>query len=443
MKNNTPQKQVSLAGAAKNKPAEPKKKSRVGLIVLASLLAVVVLAVAVSAIVKQAGKGPSLTAREMVSYTVTDDALAGKVTYLALGVLGANATDRLDMTAVLCFDRKADTVSVVQMPVATYIGSDRGFAVSTLGDVWGNPQEVMWCDSCRCAVISNQAENGKHTNCGSKLSTRKGSAFGDLCRVFNEQYGLPIDNYLVIPREGFIQLIDAVGGVDVQLDKNMTLGDVAYAAGVQLLPGKGAADYALMHEYKNTPATDRTRMLRQRQVFAGLLERLARYKVSELYYVDRNTGSTKGPIGQLMIGANPVRFDSSSFGKARLANCSESAAGDMKASRALAEFVADLAKVTPDKVTFSILPGESVKSGSASVWSVNRADVIALLGAQMNPYGLTLDANTVTAPQLKDKPAATDATTDTMDKVGVSQGTTTTTTATAAATTTTTVGGIA
>lgn len=441
MKNNTSPKQVSLAGAAQNKAAPQKTKSkRTRHIVWLSLLAAVVLAVAVSTIYKNVTKGPSLTAREMVSYTVTPDSIAGKVSYFALGVLGENPTDRLDMVAVLCLDRKANTVSVVQVPVATYIGTDRGFAVSAIGDVWGHPQDIVWCDSCRCAVSSNQMENGKHTNCGSKLSTRKGSAFGDLCRVFNSQYGLPIDNYLVIPREGFIQLVDAVGGVDVNLDKNMTLGDVAYKAGVQLLSGKGAADYALMHEYKNTPATDRTRMLRQRQVFSALLERLSRYKVNELYYVDRNTGSTKGPIGQLMIGANPVRFDSSSFGKARLADCSEGAAADKKASRALAEFVAELADIPQNKVTFSILPGESVKSGAATVWSVNRAEVIKLLGEQMNPYGLTLDDKTVTAPQLKDKAASSDASTITLDQVAVSQRTTTTTAATQAATTTT-VGG--
>jgi hypothetical protein len=258
--------------------------------------------------------------------------------------------------------------------------------------------------------------------------------------VFNSQYGLPIDNYLVIPRQGLIQLVDAVGGVDVKLDKNMTLGDVAYTAGVQLLSGKSAVDYAMMHEYKNTPATDRTRMLRQRQVFSALLERLSRYKVSELYYTDRNTGSTKGPIGQLMVGSNPVRLDSSSFGKARLADCSESAAGDKKTSRALAEFVAELAAVPQNKITFSILPGESVKSGAATVWSVNRAEVIKLLGEQMNPYGLTLDDKTVTAPQLKDKAAASDASTITLDQIAVSQRTTTTTAATQAATTTT-VGG--
>ncbi|MBQ5840491.1 MAG: LCP family protein [Clostridia bacterium] len=440
MKNNNQPKQVSLAGVAQNKgDKQPKRKHRF-LLWLIPLVAVALL-IGGTTLYKQLTKGPSLSAREMVNYTVTEEALAGKVSYFALGVLGEEATDPMDMVAVLCFDRKKGTASVLQMPVATYLGKESGFATSVIGEVWGNPQPVVWCETCRCAVKAKDVDGDKHKPCGTKLTTRKGSAFGDLCRVFNDQYGLPIDNYLVIPREGLIGLIDAVGGLDIKLEKDMTLGDTPYKKGVQLLSGKAAVDYAMQHEYKNTPATDRTRMTRQRAVISAMLERLARYKINELYYVDKNTGSSKGPIGQLMVGANPLRFDTSSFGKARLANCPELTAADKKTSRALAEFVADIAKLPQEKITFSILPGESVKQGTSSVWSVNREAVIRLLNEQMNPYGLTLDDKTVTAPQVKDKAAKSDASTITLNEVAVSQGTTTTTAATTAATTTTTVAG--
>ncbi len=440
MKNNNAPKQVSLAGVAQNKGEKRAKSLKKRLLLWLIPVAALVLLIGGTTLYEQLTKGPSLSAREMVSYTVTEDDLAGKVSYFALGVLGEEATDPMDMVAVLCFDRKKGTASVLQMPVATYLGKDTGFATATLGEVWGNPQPVMWCETCRCSVSADKAANGKHTPCGTKLTTRKGSAFGDLCRVFNDQYGLPIDNYLVIPREGLIGLIDAVGGLDVKLEKDMTLGDTPYKAGVQLLSGKAAVDYAMQHEYKNTPATDRTRLMRQRAVLSALLQRLARYKVGELYYVDRNTGSTKGPIGQLMVGSDPLRFDTSSFGKARLANCSELAAADKKTSRALAEFVADMARLPQDKITFSILPGETVKQGTSSVWSVNREATIRLLNEQMNPYGLTFNESTVVAPQLKEKAADSDASTITLNEVAVSQGTTTTTAATTAATTTTTGG---
>ena len=63
---------------------------------------------------------------------------------------------------------------------------------------------------------------------------------GDLIRVFNDQYGLPIDNFRVLSRAGLVQLIDLLGGVDVNLEEAMTLADVKYKGGVQTLSGVAA-----------------------------------------------------------------------------------------------------------------------------------------------------------------------------------------------------------
>ena len=431
MKNNQGQKQVSLAGAAKKKTTGKKIIGNLSVkaVVWLSIVAVVVLSVAGSALYKQLTKGPSLSAREMVQYTVTPDAMSGKVAYFALGVTGEEATDRMDMVAVMCLDRKKDTAHVLQLPVATYLGSNTGFAAAVVGDVWGNPQPVTWCETCRQAVVSAQeVQSDKHAVCGTKLTTRPGSSFNDLCRVFNEQYGLPIDNYLVIPRAGLVQLVDAVGGVDLKLEKKATLNGTSYDAGVQLLSGEAAVAYATEYDYTGTPASDRGRLLRQRALFAALLERLARYKVGDMYYIDKSTGSTKGIIGQLMNSANPVRFDTSSFGKSRLADSAEGVSDGLKFSKALAEFVHEISHLGAENITCSILPGETAKHGATTVYTVNRAQTIELLNQQMNPYGLTLDAKTVKVPQLKENPIKADATTAGLDTVAVSQGTTTTTT---------------
>ena len=431
MKNNQGQKQVSLAGAAKKKTIGKKIIGNLSVkaVVWLSIVAVVVLSVAGSALYKQLTKGPSLSAREMVQYTVTPDAMSGKVAYFALGVTGEEATDRMDMVAVMCLDRKKDTAHVLQLPVATYLGSNTGFAAAVVGDVWGNPQPVTWCETCRQAVVSAQeVQSDKHAVCGTKLTTRPGSSFNDLCRVFNEQYGLPIDNYLVIPRAGLVQLVDAVGGVDLKLEKKATLNGTSYDAGVQLLSGEAAVAYATQYGYNGTPSADRGRLLRQRALFAALLERLARYKVGDMYYIDKSTGSTKGIIGQLMNSANPVRFDTSSFGKSRLADSAEGVSDGLKFSKALAEFVHEISHLGAENITCSILPGETAKHGATTVYTVNRAQTIELLNQQMNPYGLTLDAKTVKVPQLKENPIKADATTAGLDTVAVSQGTTTTTT---------------
>ena len=438
--NKKPEKQVSLAGMAKSTaPAEKPKKKRFPWGAVIALVLVLALFVGGYFVLFGGEDGPALTAQDMVEYTVTPDGMRDKVSYFALGVTGENATDRMDMVAVLCLDRKNDSASVIQLPVATYIGKDAGFATSTLGDVWGNPQPETFCSTCRIRLKAEDIEENKHKACGSATERKKGSASGDLIRVFNDQYGLPIDNYLVIPRKGLAQLIDGLGGMDFNLEKKLTLAGKSYDKGVQTLSGEAAVYYVTQYDYDGTPKADLRRLARQRELFAGLLQRLGGCKLSDLYRVE--SGSVRGVFGTLMLGEYPVRFNTTSFGKMRLLNVGEGAADNMKLSVAIAKFALEMGSLSPEKVTFSVLPGEAVKNGTVTVYSANRAQVIELLGAQMNPYGLTLDETTVLVPQLKENPAKSDATTVSLDKVGVSQSGVLSTTTVAKATTTTMAGG--
>ena len=117
MNKNKGQKQVSLAGVAKtqNKKTErvsPWKWIGIALAMIALLVAGILLFDAFDEEEK-----PSLSAREMVEYTYTSDALAKDVSYYLLGVTGPEIGDPMDMLAVMCYDRKSGTISVVQMPV--------------------------------------------------------------------------------------------------------------------------------------------------------------------------------------------------------------------------------------------------------------------------------------------------------------------------------------
>ena len=437
--NNNAQKQVSLAGAAGN----PKKKKSIPVKWIAIVAAALILVLAIVLIVGQFGdsEGPVLSADEMVTYTVTPDNIKDQVSYYLLGVTGDKTTDRLDMLAVMCYNRKKNSMSVLQIPVSTYVGKDTGFAVSAVGDVWGNPQPVPFCSAHRIKLSADQMADGIHKdNCGAKVEYRTGSSSEDLIRVINQQYGLPIDNYLLIPRAGFIQLIDELGGLDIKLEKKTTLSGTTYEAGVNTLHGKAAVAYAVEYNYSGTIASDRERMLRQRQVFAALLQRLGANKWDSLYYVDKNTGSTKGAIGRLMLGANPIRSNFTSFGKMRLLNIGQGAAERMKLSEAVARFANEIGKIPLSQITCSILPGESALSGSATVYSVNRAQTIELLNTQMNPYGLTLSDSTVGVPQLVVKQKEVDTATATLDTVAQEQTGSVTTTTKATATTTTLAG---
>ncbi len=417
MNDNQTARQVSLAGAAAGKKKQPPKKSggkkkRLWLIIIPIVLVVALL---IALFVRGCGAdGPSLTARETIQYTVTPDDLAGKVSYFALGVLGDKSTDRMDMVAVMCYDRKAKEITVMQIPVATYLGEDGSFAASVIGDVWGNPKPLMWCDTCRGKVAADAIDGENHKVCGSKLTTRTGSSFTDLARVFNTQYGLPIDNYLVIPRDGLAKLIDAVGGVDMSLAAKMSIDGIDYDKGVRTLPGKAAVYYAIQHNYKDTPASDTERMLRQRELFASLLDRLSEKTLKDLYNTDP---ALKDVLSNMMLGADPIRYDSSSFGKARLIDIGEKKAENTKSIEAMARFFFDISRIDLEDVTFCTLPGTAQKRGTGSVYSVNKAQTVTLLNEYMNPYGLTLDDTTVAVTELKKNPADADTAVTTLDQV--------------------------
>ncbi len=392
------QKQVSLAGAAMSREAVVKKKRRSRTwIIWLSFVLLVVLAVVGYKIYQAVTAGPSLDSREFVEYTYTADSKLDDVSYYALGITGEKSTDRLDALAVMCFDRDNDKITVLQVPTAMYIDKGEDFTVSVAGDVWGKPKAQTWCETCRGRVTADTVADKKHTVCGTEVTTRIGSSATDFARLINTQFGLPVDNYLVIPREGLKQLIDAVGGVTVKLEKELNVGGIKYAAGETTLPGEAAVYYAVEYDYNGSAAAEAARMQRQRQVYAGLLTRLSDYKVSKLF-----NENEPDILSTLMNGRYPIRFDTTSFGKARLmGNANDSSADNTRYTHALAEFLHDVSRVDLQNIVCCVVPGENTKHGSSTVYSAYRAETLTLLNEQMNPHGLTLDDVTVGLTQLK------------------------------------------
>lgn len=416
MNKNNGQKQVSLAGIANTqKPKQKRAFPWKWLIIGLGLISLLILGISLFNAFDEEEK-PSLSAREMVEYRYTPDELAKDVSYYLLGITADEIGERMDMLAVMCYDRKAQSVSVMQIPVATYIDRDNGFAADAFGDVWNHPYPDKFCSSCRVRLTADDIDGRVHDACGNDVEERTGSAVGDLIRVINEQYGLPIDNYLIIPRSGVSGLIEALDGITVQLDKKTTLAGETYDSGVRILNGPAAAEYAVTYNYKGTPASDRERMQRQRQVLAGLWQKIADSEMKDLYYVD-DLGATKGVLGRLMTGANPIRFNTTSFGKARLLGISDESAEEIKLSDAIARFAKQLSGISPEKISFSILPGSTEKVGTATVYSANRKQTLELLNSTMNPCGFVLDEDTVTVPQVPTVSKEADLSTATMDTI--------------------------
>ncbi len=91
--------------------------------------------------------------------------------------------------------------------------------------------------------------------------------------------GLPVSYYVVTDFEGFKHLIDAVGGVDIDVEKNMRyrdpadkgLYDIDLKKGFQHLDGNKALQYV---RFRHDATSDYTRTERQRKLLTALAEQM-------------------------------------------------------------------------------------------------------------------------------------------------------------------------
>jgi len=81
---------------------------------------------------------------------------------------------------------------------------------------------------------------------------------------------IPIDYYIQVNMEGFMKMVDAVGGVTVQNDLDFTQDGFHFAKGKLTLNGAEALSYTRMR--KEDPQGDFGRQTRQRQIIEGIVK---------------------------------------------------------------------------------------------------------------------------------------------------------------------------
>lgn len=148
---------------------------------------------------------------------------------------------RSDTIFVVSIDAKGQTLNVVSIPRDCYVflGEDYGYDKINAAYMYG----------------------------GIKL-TRK---------VVSEFLGIPIHHYVIIKVSGASQLVDALGGLVVDVEKNMDYDDnwgnlhIHLKAGEQLLRGEQAVGYA---RFRMDAESDRGRIRRQQQVMMSVIKRL-------------------------------------------------------------------------------------------------------------------------------------------------------------------------
>ncbi|WP_329049189.1 LCP family protein [Amycolatopsis sp. NBC_01488] len=89
--------------------------------------------------------------------------------------------------------------------------------------------------------------------------------------------GLHIDHYAEIGFGGFAKIVDAIGGVDMCIDKDMndTVTGISIKAGCQSLDGRSALGFVRMRHSDATPRSDLDRVANQRKFIGALVSQIA------------------------------------------------------------------------------------------------------------------------------------------------------------------------
>ncbi|SEF37707.1 cell envelope-related function transcriptional attenuator common domain-containing protein [Amycolatopsis pretoriensis] len=89
--------------------------------------------------------------------------------------------------------------------------------------------------------------------------------------------GLHIDHYAEIGFGGFAKIVDAIGGVDMCIDKDMndTMTGISIKAGCQSLDGRSALGFVRMRHSDATPRSDLDRVANQRKFIGALVSQIA------------------------------------------------------------------------------------------------------------------------------------------------------------------------
>ena len=306
----------------------------------------------------------------LTSHETTPEADQGKVAYYVLGLLGEENNSPTEMMSILCYDKQKKTINILQIPQDTYLGESGQWATKLVSEVWGNPKPLDWCTSCRKQLTSAEITDGKHTVCGTKVTQKTGSAPEDLLDVFNDQYGLPVDGYFLMPQKALVKLVNLLGGVDVNLEEAMTVGEIDYNTGVQTLDGDAALYYALNR--KDGVSGDIDRLVRQRKVFLAIFQRLARQTKKQL---------EDDTLGPLMNGSTPI--------------CSYNTRAEM------IDILLNVGVVKPASMTAYILPGETGKTGGVTYFAAHKAELLKLLNQSFNPYGTALTESDLGLTEIK------------------------------------------
>ena len=298
---------------------------------------------------------------------LTDAQTRDKVTYFL--IVGVDKEKHLtDCIWMLCFDNKAHKMNVLQIPRDTYVGS---YSISPhkANAIFESKVNANWCETCDRAVTDDKIVSGTHTVCGQSISTKQIKGMSSLFYFVNNELHLPVDYYIKFDFEGFEKVIDALGGIDIVLDKEM---DVYYTKSKHItLPAghnhlDGAKALKFMRNRKIYANGDLGRVKAQRQIIHAILDKVQKLSILQTF--------------NIVLAAN---------------GCFST---DMSPEN-IKSFIAPLKKCKSDDLHMFELPGEAKTVRRSSYYLCDEEKTLELLNEYMLPYSDKLNSGDIDFPE--------------------------------------------
>ena len=249
-------------------------------------------------------------------------------------VVGTDESDALtDIMMVVCFDHGRDTINIMQLPRDTYIGSDVN--TGKLNAVYGS------------------AKKGQ-----SRVNT--------LIKRINTHLGLPIDHYFLVSLSAFRNIVNAVGGVDIDIPNKLWVSDSQtnefyyIGPGMTHLNGYQAEGFVRNRSGKGYAKGDMSRVEAQRNFYAAFFKKV-----------------TNMSLGQMVSSAT---------------SCYDKVKTDLTVGEMLG-YVKEIKQVSMDNIKIMAIPGQSGSykipgsSVKRSYYSIHKSDYVAILNEHFYPYG--------------------------------------------------------
>ena len=264
------------------------------------------------------------------------------VTYFLVVGCDWTSSKQTDVLVVVCMDHKKNTVSMLQIPRDTYVNTLNG----------GN----------RINSVFPNARQGE-------------LPINALRRCLSDQLQIPIDHYVLFTIEGAVNVVDAIGGVEMNLKSQIRIEDPLklgkyynIGPGKVKLSGKDAIGFMRKRygDEEGYDGSDIGRVKQQRKFYAALFNELLKMSKSEIFKV------ANGCFSQIQTDLT------------------------LNETAAFA-----LAAKNMDKENIHIfgLPGQACSYG-ASYYSIHRDEYVEMFNTYFNPYGEPITIDMVKAPDL-------------------------------------------